>query len=819
MSDGLPLEPESEATSIDDVEAPSYAPSSDEGRSAAGSRISPSAISWLNPMCTGFAGCNAQGRGNGGYESVYTRSFWNMFGGHNCTNYIAYRLSQRGIGQFTVPGNGDAKNWGPQARAKGYAVDKSNPQPGDVAWFDTNIGASGHVAYVESVDGDKVTVSEDNWGGNFHWRQYYIKDVTGFIHVTPVTPPPPPPADLDGDGTPDTADVCPRMPGPLNTLGCLPEEFDTSSLSDFNGDGFSDIAAFYDYGSGMARGFAFTGSSSGLANSGTRFWETGQGQFEGGRARHVSGDFNGDGYSDIATFYDYGVGLTRGFFFAGSTKGLASNSTVFWDSGQGNFEANRARFVSGDFNGDGYSDVVSFYDYGGGLARGFIFVGSSSGLANKGVTFWDSGSGNFETKRSKFVSGDFNGDGYSDIAVIYDYGSSITRGFMFAGSSSGLANNYNTFWDPGKGNFEASRARFVSGDFNGDSYSDIAAFYDYGGAQASGFMFAGSSKGLPNGSTRFWETGKGQFEVSRTRFVSSDSNGDGYSDITAIYDYGSGLTRGFNFAGSSRGLAGNTTTFWDSGKGNFEAGRARFVGGSAYKPSALSTSAPGISGTPQVGQALTLSAGDWRPTTTVLKYQWLRDGSAISGATKTTYTLTNADVGKSISVTVTGSKEGYTTTSKTSTPTAKIQTKTVTKAGWVQENGKWYYYANGVKNTGWLSTGGAWYYMNSSGVMQTGWVTVNGTWYYMSPSGAMQTGWVSVSGTWYFMSPSGAMQTGWVSTGGAWYYMKASGAMHTGWLKLGSAWYYLKPSGAMVTGTYVIDGATHRFNSSGVWLG
>ncbi len=236
-------------------------------------------------------------------------------------------------------------------------------------------------------------------------------------------------------------------------------------------------------------------------------------------------------------------------------------------------------------------------------------------------------------------------------------------------------------------------------------------------------------------------------------------------------------------------------------------------------PTKVEGPTPTISGSAVVGEKLTAKAGEWKPAPVTLAYQWLRDGSAISGATKTSYTLTNADVGKSISVTVTGSKAGYSTTSKTSAPTAKVQVKTVTKVGWVQENGKWYYYLKGVKYTGWLSTGGVWYYMNSSGVMQTGWVADGGTWYFMSSSGAMKTGWVSVSGTWYFMSSSGAMQTGWVSTGGAWYYMKASGAMHTGWLKLGSAWYYLKPSGAMVTGTYVIDGVAHRFNSSGVWLG
>ncbi len=252
----------------------------------------------------------------------------------------------------------------------------------------------------------------------------------------------------------------------------------------------------------------------------------------------------------------------------------------------------------------------------------------------------------------------------------------------------------------------------------------------------------------------------------------------------------------------------------------------------------LKAATPTISGTAQVGKKLTADPGTWTEGTD-FTYQWLADGKAIKDATKSTYTLKAAQQGKAITVMVTGSKSGFTSVSKTSAPTAKVQAKAVTKSGWVQENGKWYYYANGAKHTGWLSAGGAWYYMNSSGVMQTGWVsvggtwyymassgamktgwvTVSGTWYYLASSGAMQTGWVSVSGTWYFMSSSGAMQTGWVSTGGSWYYMKASGAMHTGWLKLGSAWYYLKSSGAMVTGTYVIDGVTHRFNSSGVWLG
>ena len=73
-----------------------------------------------------------------------------------------------------------------------------------------------------------------------------------------------------------------------------------------------------------------------------------------------------------------------------------------------------------------------------------------------------------------------------------------------------------------------------------------------------------------------------------------------------------------------------------------------------------------------VGASLKAAAGDWFPTPTSFSYQWLRDGKAISGATKSTYTLVAADVGKKISVKVTGSKAGYTTASKTSAQTAAV---------------------------------------------------------------------------------------------------------------------------------------------------
>jgi len=79
-----------------------------------------------------------------------------------------------------------------------------------------------------------------------------------------------------------------------------------------------------------------------------------------------------------------------------------------------------------------------------------------------------------------------------------------------------------------------------------------------------------------------------------------------------------------------------------------------------------------VSGTKKVGQTLTVRATPWLagsyPTTrATMSYQWLRDGVAITGATKTTYQLTSADKGRKISARATARRYGYATGSATST--------------------------------------------------------------------------------------------------------------------------------------------------------
>ncbi len=91
-----------------------------------------------------------------------------------------------------------------------------------------------------------------------------------------------------------------------------------------------------------------------------------------------------------------------------------------------------------------------------------------------------------------------------------------------------------------------------------------------------------------------------------------------------------------------------------------------------YAP--VNTGAPVISGTPTSGQTLSVSNGTWENSNnapTSYSYQWKRDGASISGATGSSYTLVQADVGAIITCTVTGTNNGG-SASATSSATTQV---------------------------------------------------------------------------------------------------------------------------------------------------
>ncbi|WP_127480236.1 CHAP domain-containing protein [Nocardioides pantholopis] len=142
--------------------------------------------------CSGYSGCKAAGYKHFGYGNAKNNKtmWWRMYAGHNCTNYVAYRMVKAGMSTARPwSGSGNASNWGVAMKK----ITDTKPSVGAVAWWKANVpgaGSSGHVAVVEKViSPTKIVISEDSWGGTFHWRTI-TKGTgwpSGFVHFTDKT--------------------------------------------------------------------------------------------------------------------------------------------------------------------------------------------------------------------------------------------------------------------------------------------------------------------------------------------------------------------------------------------------------------------------------------------------------------------------------------------------------------------------------------------------------------------------------------------------------------------------------------------------------
>jgi hypothetical protein len=93
------------------------------------------------------------------------------------------------------------------------------------------------------------------------------------------------------------------------------------------------------------------------------------------------------------------------------------------------------------------------------------------------------------------------------------------------------------------------------------------------------------------------------------------------------------------------------------------------VAGTVTAGAVVNNTPPTVNGTPAVGHILGLSTGSWSPSGLTFAYQWKVDGVDAAGATAATFRVKSAYVGKVISVSLTGSRTGYTSLTATASTT------------------------------------------------------------------------------------------------------------------------------------------------------
>jgi len=296
------------------------------------------------------------------------------------------------------------------------------------------------------------------------------------------------------------------------------------AASDFNGDGFADLAASavqatVSGSNGAGAVIVLNGSPGGLTATDSQIWTQDSpeiiGASEPGDFFGISlaaGDFNGDSSPDLAIGVrgeDVGTpAVTNAGAVAvlyAASGGLSADGNQFWSQDspgiRGAPEANDLfgrSLAPGDFNNDGFHDLaigVPNEAVGALASAGAVNViyGSAAGLTAAGDQLWfQDVTGIMDASEAGDLFGfsveaaDFNSDGFGDLAIGVPsedvngqagagavnviYGSSVVglaaRGNQFLTSDNAFANALEAGDDYGR--------TLTSGDFNNDGFKDLA---------------------------------------------------------------------------------------------------------------------------------------------------------------------------------------------------------------------------------------------------------------------------------------------------------------------------------------------------------
>lgn len=204
---------------------------------------------------------------------------------------------------------------------------------------------------------------------------------------------------------------------------------DISSKADFNNDGFNDFA----YTNFAGDVFVFYGTENGIDFDGTPASFRSKDASNQGNRGLATGDYDGDGCDDLLisapaqTVGDYASAGEVYLYLGCKEGGFAEEPDLTFKGNAENAKVGNSGIMDvGDLNGDGKTDFA----FGSANALYIVYGGSADGTLLPKIK-------SLYNPVNYIGTGDFNGDGYSDL--IYNHVSStVAETRIYYGSSSGI---------------------------------------------------------------------------------------------------------------------------------------------------------------------------------------------------------------------------------------------------------------------------------------------------------------------------------------------------------------------------------------------
>jgi RHS repeat-associated protein len=361
-----------------------------------------------------------------------------------------------------------------------------------------------------------------------------------------------------------------------------------AGVGDVNGDGYADIAIsapFFGRPNYLGAVFLVAGSPQPLpavlpsdptkppfVSIGTLVQE------ELGWTMGAAGDVNGDGFADLLVGAREEItggehtALGRAHLFLGSPDITGDHETVGWMTPEPNrLNAALGKAVSaGDFNGDGFADVVvaSPDHFAANDGNVFIYHGAEGGTSSTAA--WSLASSLGAVGFGKSVSsGDVNGDGYADLVVgAPDFSSGRGRVYVYMGTATGIPAGATPLTRDSTATNGRLGTSVATADVNGDGYADVVGGVPgYASGQANEgrlAVYLGAKTGL--GTTLVAvESNVAGARLGTSVAFAGDVDRDGRDDVVAgapgVSNPQSNEGRIYVYRGTATGL-NTTTTGW-----------------------------------------------------------------------------------------------------------------------------------------------------------------------------------------------------------------------------------------------------------------
>jgi hypothetical protein len=256
-----------------------------------------------------------------------------------------------------------------------------------------------------------------------------------------------------------------------------------------------------------------------------------------------TGDFNGDGKTDLIHLVNSGNGYVHVWNSKGD--GTFDVKSAFTPAPGYSVNNNNFNYQTGDFNGDGKTDLIHLVNSGNGYVH--VWLSKGDGTFDVKSAFTPAPSYSVNNNNFNFQTGDFNGDGKTDFIHLVNSGNGYVHVWLSKGD--GTFDVKSAFTPAPNYSVNNNNFNFKLGDFNGDGKTDLIHLVNSG----NGYVHVWNSKGDGTFDVKSAFTPAPTYSVNNNNFnfQTGDFNADGKTDLTHLVNSGNGYVHVWTSNGDS----------------------------------------------------------------------------------------------------------------------------------------------------------------------------------------------------------------------------------------------------------------------------